>query len=475
MRRPIVSLLLVVACVAWAAPATPAQAAASDEGLCRLLTVKEVRKALGKGEWQIAQDGDVPDQCYMHNGLMDRKSRAFSMRLLASNEENQREFRNDLIASGGTELEVAGFPAVLTDRDAVTVFFPDPWDMLQLSPVGYEDDDVAKGIRQLAELAAARYASTGDPASTPGTSTLAAGPCDLLTTEEVSTALGEEMTAEDMSPGCLYHGDIDGGSLTGLTVGYATGPDAVAGLEQVQALGWPEIVIGGLPALQAPTEQLASGLSRSVLAIIPDDASVLLLSADTPSGIDSAAAVLTLAQLAVPRLGSMPSASTAPGSPAPSTPAASADARSGLAALFPAQIGGHPTRIDRELSGRDFLAQIVAFEPMEERVTRALRRRDRTVRDMSFVLGSTGSGSVIAAFQVKGGAIRPFVNVLLGSLAMERTGQDVPAASVAGKDAFEVLGGFLIGGQGIAYPKDDVLWLVFSFGEEQVEIFEQLP
>jgi hypothetical protein len=82
---------------------------------------------------------------------------------------------------------------------------------------------------------------------------------------------------------------------------------------------------------------------------------------------------------------------------------------------------------------------------------------------------------LIAAFQVKGGLINPPVNVLLESLAMERTGQAVRPEDVAGKSAFEVTGGFLIGTSGVAYPKDDVLWLVFSFGPEQVAIFEALP
>jgi hypothetical protein len=474
MRRPIVSLSLAVVFLAWAAPATPAQSAASDEGLCRLLTVKEVRTALGKGKWQIAKDGDVPDQCYMHNGLLDRKSRAFSMRLLASNEANQRDFRDGLLSSGARELTVAGFPAVQDRRDAVAIFFPDPWDILQLSPVGYDGDDVSKGIRQLAELAAARYASAGAPAPSTGTSTAPASACDLLTAEEVSAALGEEMTAEAMPLACSYHGDTGGGSLTGLTMGVSRGTDAVAGIEQIRALGWPETTVGGLPALHAPTEEVSSGLSRSMVAVIPDDSSVLVLSADAPAEVDVAAAVLALAALAVPRLGSIPLPSAAPVSPAPS-PAASAAARTGLAALFPAEVGGSPTNIDREFSGQEFLAQIVNHEPMEDRVTKALRRRDRSVRDLSFVLGSTSSGSVVAAFQVKGGAIRPFVNVLLESLAMERTGQDVPATSVAGKEVFEVLGGFLIGGQGVAYPKDDVLWIVFSFGDEQTEIFSKLP
>ena len=77
---------------------------------------------------------------------------------------------------------------------------------------------------------------------------------------------------------------------------------------------------------------------------------------------------------------------------------------------------------------------------------------------------------------MKDGAIKPLVNVLLASLDMQRTGDAVPSADVAGKDAFEVTSGFLLGGgEGYAYPKDDVLWLVFSFGPEQAEIFEKLP
>jgi hypothetical protein len=192
-------------------------AAQSGEGLCRLLKVGEVKKALGAGTWQIARDGDVSDQCYMHNGLMDTKSRAFSMRLLASNEENQAEFRDDLLSSGGTELTVAGLPAVLDDYDAVTVFFPDPWDILQLSPVGYRDagKDVSKGMEQLAELAAARYAAEttqsapASPSVVPDGGGAPAEACELLTEDEVSAALGGESMSRLAADAqeCHYQGD----------------------------------------------------------------------------------------------------------------------------------------------------------------------------------------------------------------------------------------------------------------------------
>jgi hypothetical protein len=112
---------------------------------------------------------------------------------------------------------------------------------------------------------------------------------------------------------------------------------------------------------------------------------------------------------------------------------------------------------------------------MEQKVTRALKQNGARITDLGFVTGATDSGSLIAAFQVEDAQIKPLVNVLLGSLAMERSRQAPRPEDVAGKPAFAITGGFLIGATGVAYPKDDVLWLVFSFGEEQAQILEQLP
>ena len=172
----------------------------------------------------------------------------------------------------------------------------------------------------------------------------------------------------------------------------------------------------------------------------------------------------------------MPSPSLA-ASPGPSSvPAPSTEALSGLAALFPSEIGGNPVSVDQNLTGPEYLSRIINFKPMEQKVTKALKKRDLKAADLSFAIGGTSGGSLIAAFQVKDGAIKPLVNVLLASLDMQRTGDAVPSADVAGKDAFQVTSGFLLGGgEGYAYPKDDVLWLVFSFGPEQAEIFEKLP
>jgi hypothetical protein len=146
-----------------------------------------------------------------------------------------------------------------------------------------------------------------------------------------------------------------------------------------------------------------------------------------------------------------------------------------LAALFPTVIGGSPTSIEMDLSGPEFLSRIVNFKPEEQRLTKALTKQKKKVSDLSFAVSTSANGSVVAAFQVKEAAIKALVPALLESLGMQRTGQPVPPDMVAGKAAFEVLGGFLIGGQGYAYPKDDVLWLVFPTPTEQAEVFQQLP
>ena len=254
--------------------------------------------------------------------------------------------------------------------------------------------------------------------------------------------------------------------------------DTLFELVQLNFTDATELEVAGLPALQQPTQPMindAKGWTRTNLYVFPDDNTMLQMYASTPKGVDSAQAVIALAEIAVPRLALIGTPSPSPSGPAPSGAAPSGEARTGLAALFPSDIGGGPVSIDRALTGPEFLSQIVNFKPMEQRVTKALRQRKRKVNDLSFVIGSSQSGSIIAAFKVDGAKIKPLVQVLMESMAMDRTGQDPRPEDVAGKDVFGILGGFLIGGEGFAYPKDDVLWLVFPTPNEQGEIFEKLP
>jgi hypothetical protein len=314
-----------------------------------------------------------------------------------------------------------------------------------------------------------------EPSASPDAAT--ADACALLTGDEVSAALGEAVSPTLLAPGVCLFGDPSV-SLTGLTLAQIGGADAAAALEQAESMA-SAIVVAGVPAFQAPVETLDGGRVRSQLLVETGSGTALILSADAAEGVDVAAAVLQLAELAVPRLATtpVPVASAEVSSPAaslvpePSAPTASA-ARTGLAALFPAQAGESPVSVEVQLSGRQFLSQVVGFRPMEQRVTRALRRRDMGIGDLSFAQASTPTGSVILAFQVDGGRINPLVSVLLESLGMERTGDEPRPADVGGKEGvFEILSG----SEGLAYVSGDTLWLVFSQGPEQVAIFEQLP
>jgi hypothetical protein len=319
--------------------------------------------------------------------------------------------------------------------------------------------------------------------------------CDVWTTDQVSEALGGgPMTVDESTrtpATCRYTTDArrsfdEFAAASGeVPPPYVYGDQTVETLAELVKLNFPdsvELEVAGVPALQRPTQPMindAEGWTRTDLYVFPSDTSMLQTYAQAPEGVDSAAAVAELAAIGVPRLALIAAPTPSPSGPAASGAAPSAGARTGLAARFPAEIGGNPVEIEQQLTGRQYLSQVINFRPMERRITRALRQRDRKIGDLSFTVGSTSAGTVIAAFQVQGGPIRPFVNVLLESLAMERTGRPVRPEDVAGKDAFEITPGFLLGtgDPGYAYPGDDVLWLIFPgpSGGEHVEILEQLP
>lgn len=320
--------------------------------------------------------------------------------------------------------------------------------------------------------------------------TAVSDPCALWTADEVSAALGGGaftiQPASSGAPICFYTGSKKAGDLTqGMGAGFLFGDPASEPPFEMIRQSFPDrevLDIGGLQAIQGttyPGSGKAKGWSMTALYVFPDPMTMLQLEAAAPKGVKVEAALLGLVELAAARIATIspPVASPSPAtSPVTSNaPSASVEPRTGLPALFPVQIAGAPVEIEVDLTGSQFLDQIVNSRPMEQRVTKALKQRKRGVGDLSFAIGASRAGSVIAAFQVKGGAIKPFVNVLLESLAMERTGQAVRVEDLGGKNAFAVMGGFLIGGSGYAYPKDDVLWLIFPTPAEQTEVFEQLP
>lgn len=354
MRRPpgvstlLIALAVLLASASAVGPAALAQP--GDAGLCRILSVDEVAEVLGPEPWQIADDGDVADQCYMHNGLFDTDSEALSVRVRRSNEENQQEFRADILTSpGATELEIDGLPAIQRDGKEVTVYFPDPWDILQITVIGTEGQDLTAEVTRLAELAVPRYRS-GASASpdagqeSPGASGAPAlALCEVWPAELLQELLGEPvaMAASDPVAGtCRLQAD---GSFTGLTAGITHADEGAGPLIDQTRAGLPgavDIDIEGTPALLVPPVPMtgdAETHARSSLFAFPDTRTMLQLELTAPAAIDAQSALLVLASVALPQLGSItPLGDT---SPAPSSAGPSAAARTGLAALAPAEIG----------------------------------------------------------------------------------------------------------------------------------------
>jgi hypothetical protein len=476
-----VSLLLLALVAAPTALAVDARTSI-PEGMCSLWTARQAGNAMGE-RMEVVRDD--PDYCVWyskndHNGSIS----TLSAGLWGGDPSSELPLLDQARDSGSRwtkEEVVAGVPVLMTDvhrsgklREITAAAFPDPTTWLNLNATSVIGKDVRRAVRRMVELTAPSFAANAGPSGgvpAPSDPLPSADPCALLTADEVAAALGEPVTANQMPPVCLYTGDIASGSQTSLTLGLLTGEEAASGAAQAQGLGWTELTIADLPALQAPPEEPTGGRARSTLIVMMNEATVLVLSADVPETLDAAAAVRTLAELAVPRISALPTPSTAPASAAPSMPLPSGAARTGLAALFPAEIGGAALEVET-LTGRQFLDRFVGFKPMEDRVIKGLQRRDRRLRDLTFAQAESDHGSLILAFQVDGGRIGQHQGVLLEALSMDRIDQQVRPEDVAGKEGVFAI---LSGSQGLAYPNGEVLWLVFSFGDEQVEIFSKLP
>ncbi len=159
----------------------------------------------------------------------------------------------------------------------------------------------------VAVLVVALSLLVGGAAHAQGTSDPNAGTlCGLLTTDEVSAAVGgEPMSVSDGSASdstCMYIGDINAGSATNLYASLTkdSGGASLSLIDQVRGTyaDAVDVHIDGYQAL----------LSKSQIDVFPDPLTWLSLRMSAPTGVDVATALQTLAGLAVARL----LASTAP-------------------------------------------------------------------------------------------------------------------------------------------------------------------
>ncbi|MET0772454.1 MAG: hypothetical protein ABWZ82_05160, partial [Candidatus Limnocylindrales bacterium] len=275
---------------------------------CSLLTADEASEAIGE---TMTQADGTEDQC-IWSGDQGSMLNLTILPAEAVDETGAMLDRRRELSPDAEDIEVAGFPALFEIGPLLGVpsvyVYPAPDIELELELLATREFDTRAALEGLAAVAVPRFVATA-PATTPtpaASLTAAGGVCGLLSVDEVSNALGTALTPNDMGQACTYGGDVAAGDLTGMTIAVLLGEDQATAAEQMRSGGATELTVAGLPALQAPNQELPSGVRRSMVVVFPDADTSLIVSADAAPAIDIAAAVRALAELAVPRLGSLP-------------------------------------------------------------------------------------------------------------------------------------------------------------------------
>ena len=184
-------------------------------------------------------------------------------------------------------------------------------------------------------------------------------------------------------------------------------------------------------------------------------------------------ALVSLADLALPRLAALPLPSPRP-TPTPQ-PSYAGDPE--LEALFPAEIAGEAVTVIS--MGGDGLAAQTPQEQIDA-INQALAAQGKSINDLSVATASL-TDATIRAFRVRGAdaaALAPaLLAIYLGPISDARQ----TTSTVAGKPVTRVTGGPLPDTDDPAqqrlylYPRNDVLWFVSGYEPKLTEIIGKLP
>jgi len=308
------------------------------------------------------------------------------------------------------------------------------------------------------------------------------GTCDVLTSDEVSAALGDTLTVATGSAGsgCEFDADFASGHFLSLFTAFAPDTsvsDLVGFMCATPASPAPagsaapcsvDLTVAGNGAVYFP-----EGFGGHMLYVqTGSDAFDLQLVGDAAAGIDTQAALTSLAELAVPRLASVPRPTDQPSEPQPSF-----HGDTDLEALFPTQIGNVTLEV-QSLTGEDITAQ---GGDIPQEFLDALAAQGKSMSDVSFAIGggldaASGSTISITAIQIDGVDIAPLADDLIAVL-----GDQAPASQTPGE----------VGGKTVTvvkpqadsadsdlqyvYPKGDILWIVSAVDPALTEVFQKLP
>ena len=295
-------------------------AAAAPADLCGLLTPDEIATAL-KVEAVDGSGGEGSCSWYTSGTELDVLVDASSL-----------ESTSFGTAPGTyTDITVAGQPALLADASDTWVVIAIDGGTLSLHLFSDPGTgvDVPAAVEALGAIAFGRMAALGVGAPTPVPAATAGPLCAILTADEVSAALSEQVTVVQSGEAtdCAYIVDASGvgGSLT-----LYQGTTSLAELKLSPFISGTDVTVAGQPGLVD---------SHNPTIYVETPAGWILEMHLFSSVVDNDAAVTALEKLAAAALGRasafpLPVATEAP----TPTPVTNAD----LEALFPATVGGQP-------------------------------------------------------------------------------------------------------------------------------------
>jgi len=286
--------------------------------------------------------------------------------------------------------------------------------------------------------------------------------CAVLTPAEVKAALKIDATIQDSSDtDCTYADYVTafvGVDVRVETEDYATiAPLIITDGKDIQVAGRNARIETDGALLYVDTDQ-------GVLA--------LQLVGSAPTGVDAATAMESLGATAVGRLASIPLPTPVPQITPGPAPSFIGDAD--LVALFPKTIAGKPLQIESRNSD-EVLASIDTTDESQaqtlQTLTTALGSQGKSMADLSVATAFSASGG-IEALRVKGADMSQLGPVLLPIFLGSMSEPVQSSAQIGGKTVTVITSGE---NSIYAYPKNDVLWLVFATDPDLTEIFTNLP
>jgi len=359
MRRPLSTVLTlsVLATLMSALPAIAVDARTSiDGGMCTPWTTKQVSSAMKEQMKVVRED---PDYCVWyskkdHSGNISTLSASLWGGDPSSDTPLLDQARGESWRNWTSEDTVAGVPVLLTDvrrsrknREITAAAFPDDVTWLDINATSVIGADVKRAVKKMVEIAAPMFATgagASPAASEPApVETASASPsggpataCELLTADEVSAAIGEDVrVGVDVPEQCLYGTE---GSMLQVVI-LTSAPDQTTSMLDRRKERSPDATpseIGGHPALF----EVGPLLGVPTVYVYPSADVELSLDLVTEQQLDAQAVLTGLAEVAVGRLVEL-------GLPVAPTPVPTLQPGTGLCSILSAEeasaaLGGTP-------------------------------------------------------------------------------------------------------------------------------------